>query len=101
MRTLVPEFHIHVLIRFSICSALSRATYAGRLTYRGILGPLQYIIVEPTLYAPRPDSYALSGWILETEVAQKETSWRPRSRYVQEPSSEDAACITVVNVSSV
>ncbi|KAA1467917.1 hypothetical protein DENSPDRAFT_856966 [Dentipellis sp. KUC8613] len=87
----------------SATGVLARPSYAGRLTYRGVLRPQQHATVQPTLHASRPDTYALGGWRLETDVYDPSPPSGPgsrtRRRYVQGPASEDQSCVTVVDVS--
>ncbi|TFY79762.1 hypothetical protein EWM64_g4249 [Hericium alpestre] len=69
----------------------SQPTYAGRLTYRGSLKPLESVTLQPTIHVTRPDTYALGSWRVETEVFDPSTPSHepgaklpePQYRYVQ------------------
>lgn len=74
----------------------------GRLTYRGTLKPLQSATVTPTLYVPRPDTYRLGGWDLDSEVLENGPEGGPghrtRFRYSQGPPEYEQLSLTVLEV---
>jgi len=76
--------------------------YSGRLTFRGTLKPMQILSLNPTVWITRPGTYALVGWLLETEVGETfDTSgWQTRLRYVQGPPVGDRASVTVIDIAS-
>jgi len=78
---------------------LAPPTWIGRLTFRGILEPMQHVTLAPTLLVTRPDTYALEGWQLEVEVGQKTgQSWRTVYRYLERPPTAHQPCVTVVAI---
>ncbi|KAJ7654956.1 ER-golgi trafficking TRAPP I complex 85 kDa subunit-domain-containing protein [Mycena polygramma] len=62
--------------------------YTGRLTYRGMLQPLESSRITPKIWVVCPGTYALSGWRMETEVLEpvKGDDVQIRQRYEEEPS---------------
>ena len=76
---------------------MARPSWIGRLTFRGVLEPMQHVTLTPTLLVTSPDTYALEGWQLEVEVGQKtDQSWRTIYRYLEKPSKAHRPCVTVV-----
>ncbi|KZT30693.1 hypothetical protein NEOLEDRAFT_1126297 [Neolentinus lepideus HHB14362 ss-1] len=81
--------------------------YSGRLTYRGRLEPSQEVTVKAKMWLNRPGAYALTGWLVETEVEEvqsgqegEECLTRTLHRYLQGPSLADRSCTVVTNVKS-
>jgi len=73
--------------------------YHGRLTFRGVIPPLQSVVVQPKVWFTRAGSYELGGWTLETEiettnVADPTKSTRKR-RYLQKPQLSESMCLIV------
>lgn len=73
--------------------------YHGRLTFRGVIPPLQSVVVQPKVWFTRAGSYELGGWTLETEintanVADPTKSTRKR-RYLQKPQLSESMCLII------
>lgn len=78
------------------------APYCGRMTFRGLLAPLQTTSVLAQLCATRPGTYVLSGWRLETEVGEPDTEgglWQVRHHYEQRAVTDDSSSIVVSDLS--
>jgi len=76
--------------------------YAGRLTHRGQLMPLESAVIHTKLLVSRPGTYALDGWQLYTEVAElplpdSSSEWQIRDRYEQVPLMDRRPFITVLS----
>lgn len=81
---------------------------SGRMTHRQELDPSQVTKTVVKICVDRPGSYSLSGWGIEIEVLEPESSpdGRPTSErvakrqvrycYVERPHPEDSTFITVV-----
>ncbi|KAF8913001.1 ER-golgi trafficking TRAPP I complex 85 kDa subunit-domain-containing protein [Gymnopilus junonius] len=69
--------------------------YAGRMTFRGTIPPAGSTTVHPTLWIPRPGTYSLNQWTVETDVDKLDspgTKWR---RYSQDAAESETACLVV------
>lgn len=89
---LLREFRVNYafnpLTRVGPCRNAQSPTYAGRLTFRGTLKPLESSRITPKIWVVCPGTYALSGWRLETEVVEtvsEEDAVRILHRYQEEP----------------
>ncbi|KAG0696032.1 ER-golgi trafficking TRAPP I complex 85 kDa subunit-domain-containing protein [Suillus ampliporus] len=83
-------------------STLLHAPYCGRMTFRGLLEPLQSTSVLAQLCTTHPGTYAISGWRLETEVGEPRAegdSWQVRHRYEQKAPADDESSIVVSDLS--
>jgi trafficking protein particle complex subunit 8 len=80
--------------------------YAGRLSFRGTLRPLEGVTLQPMVWISRPGTYALGGWVLETEVGEVPSvpqddsgaSWRSRHRYLQRSPLGDIPCVIICDI---
>ncbi|KAI0307705.1 ER-golgi trafficking TRAPP I complex 85 kDa subunit-domain-containing protein [Multifurca ochricompacta] len=76
---------------------LAPPSWIGRLTFRGVLEPMQHVTLRPTLHVTSPDTYALDCWQLEVEVGQRtDQGWRTIYRYLEKASQGHRPCVTVV-----
>jgi len=69
--------------------------YVGRMTFRGTIPPGGSTAIHPTLWVPRPGTYSLDRWTLETEIDRLNspgTKWR---RYSQGPAESETAYLVV------
>ncbi|PCH33758.1 hypothetical protein WOLCODRAFT_60797 [Wolfiporia cocos MD-104 SS10] len=87
-------------------SDLQSPQYAGRLVHRGVLNPLESTTFHVKVWIPRPGTFALDGWSVETEVGEAPlidqdpagSTWKSRQlRYVQGPPDQARTCITVID----
>ncbi|KAG0696034.1 hypothetical protein DFH29DRAFT_241390 [Suillus ampliporus] len=86
---------------------LLHAPYCGRMTFRGLLEPLQSTSVLAQLCTIHPGTihpgtYTLSGWRLETEVGEpgvEEGSGQVRHRYEQKAPADDESSIVISDLS--
>ena len=73
--------------------------YHGRLTFRGIIPPLQSVVVQPKVWFTRAGSYELGGWTLETEINTVDvvdpTKSTRKRRYLQKPQLSENMCLIV------
>ncbi|KAJ7900204.1 ER-golgi trafficking TRAPP I complex 85 kDa subunit-domain-containing protein [Mycena olivaceomarginata] len=85
VRNYSPTHASRFVLKFASDSVVSppnaqSPTYAGRLTFRGTLKPLESSRITPKIWVVCPGTYALSGWRLETE-----DDVRILHRYQEEP----------------
>ena len=58
----MSDFLFQTSLTEGVRGTLLSASYCGRITFRGILQPLQWTYVHAHMCATRPGTYALSGW---------------------------------------
>jgi len=63
---------------------------------------MQVLSLNPKVWITRPGTYALGGWLLETEVGETADRgvWQTRLRYLQGPPVGDWACVTIADAKS-
>ena len=73
--------------------------YQGRLTFRGVIPPLQSIVIQPKAWITRAGSYEMGGWSLETEINTVDiadpTKNTKKRRYLQGPRLSEGVCLIV------
>ncbi|KAI0271395.1 ER-golgi trafficking TRAPP I complex 85 kDa subunit-domain-containing protein [Gloeopeniophorella convolvens] len=80
---------------------LAPPAWIGRLTFRGILEPLEHTTIQPTLHVTQPDTYTVEGWQLEVEVGQMTgQGWQTAYRYVVNPPTDRRSCTSITVTST-
>jgi len=73
--------------------------YKGRFTFRGVIPPSEWVIVQPKVWFTRAGSYELGGWNLETEIHTADvadpTKSMKKRRYLHEPQLSESMCLIV------
>ena len=98
----MSDFLLQTSLIDGVRRTLLPVSYCGRMTFRGLLQPLQATSVQAHMCVTRPGTYALSGWRLETEVGEpgmEDGSWRVRHRYEQRAPADDKSSIVVSDLS--
>ncbi|KAI5123549.1 hypothetical protein M0805_003369 [Coniferiporia weirii] len=122
LRNYSSTHDIRFLLRLSCPDAAPYAdllppAFSGHLTRRGKLGPSECASVDAKMWVTQPGSYSISGWQIETEVLEPESTpsaescapnergseqgivaakRRVRSRYANRPVPSDSTSVTVV-----
>jgi len=77
--------------------------YSGRRTFRGLIERSQKTEIHARVWVHRPGTYSLDGWVVESEVGdrQEDGTWKMRHRYSSQQHQADRgiSCITVRNAS--